>query len=348
MQAFARASSTPHATTATTVGRDQRASGTDPATAPAPTAPPPRPPRRRAAPPAPPARPGASRPRRPRVPRSYASTIPPNPHPATAAVATPTAVTRAPEESRTAATSTTASTATTSATDARTTAPAANTGRQRRQHAHRADGQRPVQQQHRHGPGDTRGRPRDDRAGRERRAHERHPGTSGTSPTAAAAAATTTARTRRPARERSLPPPARVDARLALVASAVALAFLVGLLRRDADRPRGGVLSCRSVRRRAPRADRVPGRPDERRPRPHGPAHPVADPAVARGAAARILLAVKIARIGPAGILSSTRFRVRWRWTLWCLLPTLVIRDPDVPAADVGDVLVRRRLRLGP
>ncbi|MBA8989852.1 membrane protease YdiL (CAAX protease family) [Curtobacterium pusillum] len=38
-----------------------------------------------------------------------------------------------------------------------------------------------------------------------------------------------------------------------------------------------------------------------------------------------ILLAVKIARIGPAGILSSTRFRVRWRWTAWCLLPTLVI-----------------------
>ena len=38
-----------------------------------------------------------------------------------------------------------------------------------------------------------------------------------------------------------------------------------------------------------------------------------------------ILLAVRIARIGPAGILSSTRFRVRWRWTLWCLLPTLVI-----------------------
>ncbi|WNY33615.1 hypothetical protein Q9Q99_16670 [Curtobacterium flaccumfaciens] len=38
-----------------------------------------------------------------------------------------------------------------------------------------------------------------------------------------------------------------------------------------------------------------------------------------------ILLAVKIARIGPAGILSSTRFRVRWAWTAWCLLPTLVI-----------------------
>lgn len=38
-----------------------------------------------------------------------------------------------------------------------------------------------------------------------------------------------------------------------------------------------------------------------------------------------ILLAVRIARIGPAGILSSTRFRVRWAWTAWCLLPTLVI-----------------------
>ncbi|MDP4334651.1 CPBP family intramembrane metalloprotease [Curtobacterium sp. A7_M15] len=38
-----------------------------------------------------------------------------------------------------------------------------------------------------------------------------------------------------------------------------------------------------------------------------------------------ILLAVKIARVGPAGILSSTRFRVRWGWTAWCLIPTLVI-----------------------
>ncbi|PZF57815.1 hypothetical protein DEJ23_06665 [Curtobacterium sp. MCSS17_008] len=41
-----------------------------------------------------------------------------------------------------------------------------------------------------------------------------------------------------------------------------------------------------------------------------------------------VLLAVKIARVGPAGTLSSTRFRVRWRWTLWCLLPTLVIAVP--------------------
>jgi membrane protease YdiL (CAAX protease family) len=38
-----------------------------------------------------------------------------------------------------------------------------------------------------------------------------------------------------------------------------------------------------------------------------------------------IMLAVKMARIGPAGILSSTRFRVRWRWAAWCLIPTLVI-----------------------
>ncbi|OIH96616.1 MULTISPECIES: CPBP family intramembrane glutamic endopeptidase [unclassified Curtobacterium] len=38
-----------------------------------------------------------------------------------------------------------------------------------------------------------------------------------------------------------------------------------------------------------------------------------------------ILLAVRIARVGPAGILSSVRFRVRWAWTAWCLLPTLVI-----------------------
>ncbi|ROS75240.1 membrane protease YdiL (CAAX protease family) [Curtobacterium sp. PhB130] len=38
-----------------------------------------------------------------------------------------------------------------------------------------------------------------------------------------------------------------------------------------------------------------------------------------------ILLAVKIARIGPANTLSSVRFRVRWRWAAWCVLPTLVI-----------------------
>ncbi|MBT2502796.1 CPBP family intramembrane glutamic endopeptidase [Curtobacterium sp. ISL-83] len=38
-----------------------------------------------------------------------------------------------------------------------------------------------------------------------------------------------------------------------------------------------------------------------------------------------ILLAMKVARIGPANILSSTRFRVRWRWAAWCLLPTVLI-----------------------
>jgi len=38
-----------------------------------------------------------------------------------------------------------------------------------------------------------------------------------------------------------------------------------------------------------------------------------------------VLLAVRWAGIGPANTLSSTRFRVRWRWAAWCLLPTLVI-----------------------
>ncbi|QZQ56166.1 CPBP family intramembrane metalloprotease [Curtobacterium sp. TC1] len=38
-----------------------------------------------------------------------------------------------------------------------------------------------------------------------------------------------------------------------------------------------------------------------------------------------VLLAVKVARLGPGSILTSTRFRVRWAWTAWCLLPTLVI-----------------------
>ncbi|OIH97668.1 CPBP family intramembrane glutamic endopeptidase [Curtobacterium sp. MCBA15_001] len=38
-----------------------------------------------------------------------------------------------------------------------------------------------------------------------------------------------------------------------------------------------------------------------------------------------ILLAVKIARLGPANTLSSVRFRVRWGWAAWCVLPTLVI-----------------------
>lgn len=38
-----------------------------------------------------------------------------------------------------------------------------------------------------------------------------------------------------------------------------------------------------------------------------------------------VLLAVKVARLGPGAILTSTRFRVRWAWTAWCVLPTLVI-----------------------
>ncbi|OII36519.1 hypothetical protein BIU98_17350 [Curtobacterium sp. MMLR14_010] len=38
-----------------------------------------------------------------------------------------------------------------------------------------------------------------------------------------------------------------------------------------------------------------------------------------------IMLAVRIARLGPANTLSSVRFRVRWRWAAWCLLPSLVI-----------------------
>ncbi|MGU3410438.1 CPBP family intramembrane glutamic endopeptidase [Microbacterium sp. M1A1_1b] len=38
-----------------------------------------------------------------------------------------------------------------------------------------------------------------------------------------------------------------------------------------------------------------------------------------------ILFAVKIARLGPANTLSSVRFRVRWGWAAWCVLPTLVI-----------------------
>ncbi|WP_139166390.1 CPBP family intramembrane glutamic endopeptidase [Curtobacterium sp. UNCCL20] len=49
-----------------------------------------------------------------------------------------------------------------------------------------------------------------------------------------------------------------------------------------------------------------------------------------------ILLAVKVARIGPAGILSSTRFRVRWGWTAWCLLPTLVIAAIMFSAQTAG------------
>lgn len=37
-----------------------------------------------------------------------------------------------------------------------------------------------------------------------------------------------------------------------------------------------------------------------------------------------IVLAVRVARLGR-GVLSSVRFRVRWAWTAWCVVPTLVI-----------------------
>lgn len=37
-----------------------------------------------------------------------------------------------------------------------------------------------------------------------------------------------------------------------------------------------------------------------------------------------IVLAVRVAGLGR-GVLSSVRFRVRWGWTAWCVLPTLVI-----------------------
>ncbi|MEK6344478.1 MAG: CPBP family intramembrane glutamic endopeptidase [Curtobacterium sp.] len=37
-----------------------------------------------------------------------------------------------------------------------------------------------------------------------------------------------------------------------------------------------------------------------------------------------IVLAVRIAKLGR-GVLSSVRFRIRWGWTAWCLVPTLVI-----------------------
>jgi membrane protease YdiL (CAAX protease family) len=38
-----------------------------------------------------------------------------------------------------------------------------------------------------------------------------------------------------------------------------------------------------------------------------------------------IMLATKIARLGPYGLLSSIRLRVRWGWLGWCLLPLLVL-----------------------
>jgi membrane protease YdiL (CAAX protease family) len=38
-----------------------------------------------------------------------------------------------------------------------------------------------------------------------------------------------------------------------------------------------------------------------------------------------IMLSARIARLGPYGLLSSVRMRVRWRWLAWCLLPLLVL-----------------------
>lgn len=38
-----------------------------------------------------------------------------------------------------------------------------------------------------------------------------------------------------------------------------------------------------------------------------------------------IMLAVRIARLGPYGLLSSVRMRVRWGWLAWCLLPLTVL-----------------------
>lgn len=38
-----------------------------------------------------------------------------------------------------------------------------------------------------------------------------------------------------------------------------------------------------------------------------------------------IMIAVKIARLGPLGLLSSVRYRIRWGWMGWCLLPLLVL-----------------------
>ncbi|WIB27096.1 CPBP family intramembrane glutamic endopeptidase [Curtobacterium sp. MCSS17_015] len=38
-----------------------------------------------------------------------------------------------------------------------------------------------------------------------------------------------------------------------------------------------------------------------------------------------IMLSTRIARLGPYGLLSSIRLRVRWGWLGWCLLPLLVL-----------------------
>jgi membrane protease YdiL (CAAX protease family) len=38
-----------------------------------------------------------------------------------------------------------------------------------------------------------------------------------------------------------------------------------------------------------------------------------------------IMLSTRIARLGPYGLLSSVRMRIRWGWMGWCLLPLLVL-----------------------
>ncbi|WP_146243096.1 CPBP family intramembrane glutamic endopeptidase [Curtobacterium sp. MCPF17_031] len=38
-----------------------------------------------------------------------------------------------------------------------------------------------------------------------------------------------------------------------------------------------------------------------------------------------VMLSAKIARLGPYGLLSSVRTRIRWGWLGWCLLPLLVL-----------------------
>ncbi|WP_146243652.1 CPBP family intramembrane glutamic endopeptidase [Curtobacterium sp. MCBD17_008] len=38
-----------------------------------------------------------------------------------------------------------------------------------------------------------------------------------------------------------------------------------------------------------------------------------------------IMLSMRIARLGPYGLLSSIRLRIRWGWLGWCLLPLLVL-----------------------
>jgi membrane protease YdiL (CAAX protease family) len=38
-----------------------------------------------------------------------------------------------------------------------------------------------------------------------------------------------------------------------------------------------------------------------------------------------IMLSARLARLGPYGLLSSVRTRIRWGWMAWCLLPVLVL-----------------------